>query len=77
MAACAGCSAQPRDRCSIPGLAKGGDFSCLPGGLCVQFVQCLGLVLAFRFSSRASVCGVCGACVVVRELCLLILGLGL
>jgi hypothetical protein len=47
------------------------------GDLRAQFVQFLGLALAFRFSSDASVCsGVCRAYVVVRELGLPV-GLGL
>jgi hypothetical protein len=58
-----------------------GIFSSLPGGLRIQFVQCTRLVEVFRFSSRASVCAGCvvvsGACVVVRELGLLVLDLGL
>jgi hypothetical protein len=57
-----------------------GFFQSLSGGLCVQIVQCTRLVQVFRFSSHASVCGVCvgvsETCVGVCELGLLILDLG-
>jgi hypothetical protein len=49
--------------CSSPDLAQGRcsllDFFSLSGGLCALFVQRLGLVQIFRFSSYVNMCVRC------------------